>query len=66
MGVLHNVCPNCGGGFESRPVRPARAWREGISLAEAPASGERIHQPVDTATHEGFCRDIESIPPELR
>jgi uncharacterized protein len=22
--VLGNVCPNCGGGFEKRPVRPAR------------------------------------------
>ena len=21
--VLLNVCPNCGGGFEKRPVRPA-------------------------------------------
>ncbi len=20
--VLHNVCPNCGGGFEKRPSRP--------------------------------------------
>ncbi len=20
--VLHNVCPNCGGGFEKRPIRP--------------------------------------------
>ena len=20
---LHNVCPNCGGGFERRPIRPA-------------------------------------------
>ena len=23
--VLHNVCPNCGGGFMPRPVRPAHA-----------------------------------------
>ncbi|MEY2828291.1 MAG: hypothetical protein RIQ33_149 [Bacteroidota bacterium] len=20
--VLHNSCPNCGGGFEKRPIRP--------------------------------------------
>lgn len=20
--ILHNVCPNCGGGFERRPIRP--------------------------------------------
>src|SRR5829696_2474075 len=24
--ALSNVCPNCGGGFERRPVRPAQAW----------------------------------------
>src|SRR5258707_13379113 len=24
---LHNVCPNCGGGFVPRPIRPAREWR---------------------------------------
>jgi hypothetical protein len=22
-GILDNVCPNCGGGFSARPVRPA-------------------------------------------
>src|SRR4051794_32891487 len=26
--VLGNVCPNCGGGFVARPVRPARNWRD--------------------------------------
>ena len=41
--VLHNVCPNCGGGFEARPLRPARAYRAGISLVDQPASGERKH-----------------------
>jgi hypothetical protein len=24
---LRGVCPNCGGGFESRPIRPAEALR---------------------------------------
>ena len=28
-GVLHNVCPNCGGGFAPRLIRPQLAWREG-------------------------------------
>jgi len=22
-GPLHNACPNCGGGFQARPIRPA-------------------------------------------
>jgi uncharacterized protein len=25
--VLENVCPNCGGGFSPRPIRPAANWR---------------------------------------
>ena len=26
-GLLGDVCPNCGGGFCPRPVRPAKNWR---------------------------------------
>jgi uncharacterized protein len=34
---LHGVCPNCGGGFTSRPVRPERL------LARYPAATKRVH-----------------------
>jgi uncharacterized protein len=34
--VLQGVCPNCGGGFASRPIRPAG------KLAKFPASTERF------------------------
>ncbi|MBB4122096.1 DUF1272 domain-containing protein [Martelella radicis] len=34
--VLHNVCPNCGGGFAPRPIRPAAA------LLRHPASTTRV------------------------
>ena len=27
---LRNVCPNCGGGFVPRPIRPRTAWRPGV------------------------------------
>jgi hypothetical protein len=40
---LHNVCPNCGGGFEQRPIRPVTEWRPGLSLARRPASSTRVH-----------------------
>ncbi|NNF79947.1 MAG: DUF1272 domain-containing protein, partial [Rhizobiales bacterium] len=30
---LKNVCPNCGGGLVSRPIRPANEWRPGVSRA---------------------------------
>lgn len=26
-GLLANTCPNCGGGFVPRPIRPARNWK---------------------------------------
>lgn len=35
-GVLQGVCPNCGGGFERRPVRPVE------KLVRYPASTQRI------------------------
>jgi uncharacterized protein len=36
---FHGVCPNCGGEFTRRPVRPARL------LGKYPASTKRIHNP---------------------
>jgi uncharacterized protein len=35
-GVLNGRCPNCGGNFSPRPIRPASL------LASAPASTERV------------------------
>ena len=40
---LRDVCPNCGGGFAPRPIRPATEWRPGLSLAKRPASTKRVH-----------------------
>lgn len=37
---LHGVCPNCGGNFERRPVRPPTA------LARHPASIVRVVDPA--------------------
>jgi hypothetical protein len=44
--VLHNVCPNCGGGFEKRPTRPILC-KTPDCLKNFPAKTERIHRPVD-------------------
>ena len=35
--VLDHVCPNCGGGFVPRPIRPAK------HLAKYPPSTKRVH-----------------------
>ena len=65
-GVLHNVCPNCGGGFAPRPVRPARDWKGGNCLTTHPASEHVRHRPVDAVAHAAFAAAIEGLPPETR
>jgi hypothetical protein len=65
-GVLENVCPNCGGGFAPRPVRPAQNWRGDNYLGKDPASGKVRHRPVDRAAHAAFAAAIKRIPPEKR
>jgi len=64
--VLWNVCPNCGGGFMPRPVRPSKSWKGDISLVKNPASTKAKHQPVDPAAHAAFAAPIKTIPPERR
>jgi hypothetical protein len=64
--VLLGVCPNCGGGFEPRPVRPARDWKGGNALPGHPASTTPRHRPVDPAAHAAFAERIRKIPPAER
>jgi uncharacterized protein len=64
--VLENVCPNCGGGFTQRPVRPHNNLRNGNHLAKYPAGVRVVHKPVDPETHARFAADIRAIPPEQR
>ena len=61
--VLHNVCPNCGGGFEARPIRPARAWREGAGLANDPPGSRRRHTPHDRAALDAVTGGLRDTPP---
>jgi hypothetical protein len=65
-GVLANVCPNCGGGFCQRPVRPAREWKPGEYLGAHPPSRVARHRPVSASEHAAFARSLRSIPPEAR
>ncbi len=44
-GVLQQVCPNCGGNFEKRPIRPASL------LEKYPVSTKRVYKPVDVEKH---------------
>jgi hypothetical protein len=63
---LHNVCPNCGGGFAPRPIRPSQAWRPGATVANNPASTNRVHLKHDRAAVAGFVAGISDIPAERR
>ena len=65
-GVLANVCPNCGGGFEKRPVRPARNWNNNNYLGNDPARTEPKHRPVDAAAHAAFAAQFAAIAPAER
>jgi uncharacterized protein len=65
-GVLHDVCPNCGGGFQPRPVRPAQSWRPGAGLAGDPPSTRRVNTRLTRAEIDAFVAPIASIPPANR
>ena len=64
--VLFNVCPNCGGGFVPRPIRPITERRPGLSLAKRPASRERVHLSYDRDEVARFASKVRDIPPETR
>ncbi len=64
--VLENVCPNCGGGFCPRPIRPSQNWKDGNFVGEQPPSPKVIHRPVDHDDHSLFAAKIRNIPPERR
>jgi uncharacterized protein len=64
--VLHNVCPNCGGGFVPRPIRPTTERRPGVSLARHPASAQRVHLKWDRADLAAFVATVRDIAPEDR
>ena len=40
---LHGICPNCGGNFAPRPIRPP------VELARNPASTQRVFNPQGCA-----------------
>jgi hypothetical protein len=63
---LHDVCPNCGGGFSPRPIRPATQWRPGLSLAERPASRQRVHLSYSREDIAALSARLRDVPPAER
>jgi hypothetical protein len=66
VSVLHNVCPNCGGGFMPRPIRPSQNWKNENYLGKYPATTKLKHRPVYPAAHAAFAAKIKDVPPRKR
>ena len=60
LNVLANVCPNCGGNFVARPIRPK------AMLKKYPASTEKVHNPVDLQKHAHRMNRLKDVTPENR
>jgi hypothetical protein len=65
-GVLLGTCPNCGGGFVPRPIRPAEDRKGGNFLGNYPASTTVRHRPVDLEAHAAFVAARRARPAERR
>ena len=63
---LEDVCPNCGGGFQPRPIRPANAWREGTGLVSDPPGTTRRHTAYTGAELAAFSSILRETPPDER
>lgn len=64
--VLKNVCPNCGGGFVPRPIRPKNEHRPGEGLSNHPASTKRKNTKYTKEEIIEFCNSLKDIAPEDR
>ena len=64
--ILKNVCPNCGGGFTKRPIRPNTERRDGVSLEYQRASTTRIHSKYNEAEIADFVETVKGIEPKER
>ncbi len=58
--VLHNVCPNCGGGFEKRPILRKEY------LSKYPASETKIFKPIDKSKFKKTLEKFKNIKPSER
>lgn len=63
---LCDVCPNCGGNFSPRPIRPAREYRPGVSLSRQPPTEERTNTRYDPDDIAALVQSLAAIPPGQR
>ncbi len=58
--ILHNVCPNCGGGFEKRPTRPV------AYLKKYPVSTKKVYKPVQEHLFKVLLKKFKNTNPRKR
>lgn len=58
--IMKNVCPNCGGGFEKRPIRPKN------HLIKNPPQTEKVYKPIDKVKFEKLLKEKINIPAKDR
>jgi uncharacterized protein len=63
---LHDVCPNCGGGFQVRPIRPVKAWREGTGLVNDPPGARRRGLSYTREEIDALSATLRDVPPGER
>ena len=58
--ILENVCPNCGGGFEKRPIRPKK------HLQKYPPSTDIVLKPINMEKFKKLLELNKNISPDKR
>lgn len=64
--ILKNVCPNCGGGFTFRPIRPSTEYRKGLSVKHQSPLIKRTNTAFSRQRISDFADSIKYIEPENR
>ncbi len=55
--ILQNVCPNCTGGFEKRPIRPKNY------LDKYPVSDKLVYNPINPKEFKELLLKFKDISP---
>jgi len=64
--VLSGICPNCGGNFVPRPIRPERAWRPSTGLVNDPPGRERRRAAYTPDEIRAFAASLRHLEPAER
>lgn len=64
--LLDGVCPNCGGKFSPRPIRPKKNWNGDNFLGKYPPASRPVERPVEPKSHAQLLAQVQHIDPTER